>query len=77
MTIDSAPSATPESDSAGNKINSKHDFETMTSFDDYEDFQDDGEDSCLSYDFELFQASLSQLPMSRQKKWRKTFVISL
>lgn len=70
MTIDSA---SPESDSAGNKVNSKHDFEVMTSFDDYEDFEDDGdeeeeESSSLSYDFQMFHASLSQLPISKQKK---------
>lgn len=69
MTIESA---SPESDSAGNKLNSKHlnDFETMTSFDDYDDFENDYEEdaSCLSYDFELFRASLNELPMSKQKK---------
>jgi hypothetical protein len=73
MTIQST-SASPESDSAGNKLNSKHlhDFETMTSFDEYEDFEaDDDEEassSCLSYDYELFRASLNDLPMSKQKK---------
>jgi hypothetical protein len=69
MTIESA---SPESDSAGNKLNSNHlhDLETMTSFDDYDDFENDYEEgaSCLSYDFELFRASLNELPMSKQKK---------
>lgn len=69
MTIESA---SPESDSAGNKLNSKHlhDLETMTSFEDYEDFENDYEEgaSCLSYDFELFRESLNELSMSKQKK---------
>lgn len=67
MTIESV---SPESDSAGNKLNSKHDFETMTSFDDYDDYEDYEEDasSCLSYDFRLFRASLNQLPIGKQKK---------
>lgn len=69
MTIESA---SPESDSAGNKLNSKnlHDLETMTSFEDYEDFENDYDEgaSCLSYDFDLFRASLDELPMSKQKK---------
>lgn len=70
MTIESV---SPESDSAGNKLNSKHDFETMTSFDDYDEFNDDYEEeedasTCLSYDFRLFQASLNQLPIGKQKK---------
>lgn len=69
MTIESV---SPESDSAGNKLNSNHlhDLETMTTFDEYDDFENDYEEvaSCLSYDFELFRASLNELPMSKQKK---------
>ena len=74
MTIQSA---SPESDSAGNQINSagSHDFETMTSFeDDYDDFENDCDDdeeedsSCLSYDFELFRQNFDELSMKQQKK---------
>lgn len=68
MTIESASA---ESDSAGNKINSKklHDLETMSSYEDYDEFENDYEGaSCFSYDFDLIHASLNELSMSKHKK---------